>query len=103
MAKQALSVTLSEENVLWLKARAAARNGRGVSELVDGLVTEARRSAPADTVRSVAGTIDIADEDPSLESADDAVRTLFDHSLSRPFAVTERSPEYGARKRKRGG
>jgi len=102
MPKKAVSVTLGDENVLWLKARAAARNGRGVSEILDELVTAARASAPAGAVRSVVGTIDIAADDPGLDGADAYVRTTFDRSVARPFAVREHLPVSGGRRRKRG-
>ena len=95
MAKQAISVTLGADNVTWLKGRAAAGGLRGVSELLDQLVTQARASGPVGTVRSVFGTLDIDSTDPLLERADEAVRSLFEISLNRPFLVKERGAKYG--------
>ena len=95
MAKQALSVTLDVNNVTWLKGRVAAGGLRGVSELLDRLVTQARASGPAGTVRSVVGTVDIDSTDPLLERADGAVRSLFEMSLDRPLLVKERGAKYG--------
>ncbi|HEX5000614.1 MAG TPA: hypothetical protein VFY29_20490 [Terriglobia bacterium] len=47
-----------------------------MSELLDRLIEAARKQGSAHT-RSVAGTIDIDDRDPHLDSADDAIRELF--------------------------
>ncbi len=102
MSKKAISVTLDEVNVLWLKARVTARNGRGVSEILDELVTTARAGSPSGTTRSVVGTIDIASDDPGLERADAHVRVLFDRSVARPFVVREDAPAYGRKRKKRG-
>jgi hypothetical protein len=89
MAKQAVSLTLDETNLLWLKARG---HGRGnLSAAVDDLISAARAGglgAPA-AVRSVVGTIDLAADDPRLERADSAVRDLFAASLARPLRVSE--------------
>jgi len=95
MAKRALSVTLDMDNVTWLKGRAAAGRLRGVSELLDQLVTQARASGPAGTVRSVVGTLDIDSTDPLLDRADQAVRSLFEMSLNRPLLLKERAAKYG--------
>jgi hypothetical protein len=104
MAKQAISVTLDEDNVTWLKGRAGAAGLRSVSELLDRLVAAARQSGRVGPSRSVVGTIDIDPNDPLLERADEAVRHLFDASLGRPLIVKETSPASGPRrasKRKR--
>jgi hypothetical protein len=89
MTKRAISVTLQSDNVTWLKARAGAVGARSVSDLLDRLVSDARRSTPGAAVRSVVGTIDIAESDPLLTGADDVLRTLFDVSLTRPTLVKE--------------
>jgi len=105
MGKRAISVTLETDNLVWLKARAGATGVRSVSELIDRLVTQARRAGTAGPVRSVVGTIDIDASDPSLEQADSAVRAIFDASLRRPMVVREVSPPYGpapSRKKPRG-
>ena len=89
MSKRAISVTLHSDNLTWLKARAGAIGVRSVSELLDQLVAEARRTTPRGAVRSVVGTIDIDASDPLLEDADDVLRTLFDTSLKRPTLVKD--------------
>ena len=96
MGKQAISVTLDTDNLVWLKARVGATGVRSVSELIDQLVAEARTAGPAGPVRSVVGTIDIDAGDPLLEQADSAVRALFDISVRRPMMVKESTPTYGA-------
>ena len=89
MSKKAVSLTLDEANLLWLKGRG---HGHGnLSAAVDDLITAARAGrlgAPA-AVRSVAGTIDIAADDPNLERADRTIRDLFAASLARPLRVSE--------------
>jgi hypothetical protein len=90
MPKTPLSVTLDDGNLLWLKGRATGRKKRSLSEALDEVLTEARRGgAGADVARSVVGTVDIAGDDPFLERADAAVRSLLDESLSRPILVRE--------------
>jgi hypothetical protein len=74
--KQPISVTLTPENITWLKSRAQAERLRSMSELLDRLVEAARKQGVAHA-RSVAGTIEIDDMDPHLDSADEAVRRMF--------------------------
>ena len=100
MSKQAISVTLDADNVMWLKGRAGATGVRSVSELLDRLVTAARQSGDTGPSRSVVGTIDIDSSDPLLEKADEAVRYMFESSLGRPLVVKESMPEYGAARRR---
>ena len=101
MAKQAISVTLEADNLMWLKGRASAAGVRSVSELLDQIVSSARSPGQVGPSRSVVGTIDVAAGDPWLEGADDAVREMFEASLRRPLMVKESSPAYGpAGKRK---
>jgi hypothetical protein len=102
MAKHAISVTLEADNLTWLKGRASAAGLRSVSELLDQLVSAARSSGQVGPSRSVAGTIDVAADDPWLEGADDAVRGMFEASLRRPFMVKEGTPVYGAAGKKKG-
>ncbi len=105
MSKKAISVTLDVENVTWLKGRAGGARLRGVSELLNRIVSAARASG-AGPARSVVGTIDIDASDPWLEKADAAVRAMFETSLRRPMAVRETPPGSGGRRRarrKRGG
>jgi len=99
-----MSVTLDQDNVLWLKAQAAGSVKGTVSDVLDRLVTHARadgRSEPG-AIRSVAGTIDLPREDPGLEQADAYVRTMFDRSLRRPMLVKERSPRAAGKPSRRG-
>ena len=91
MAKKPVSVTLEDDNLLWLRGRAVAGRHRSLSDLLDSLVTEARlagssRDAPS---RSVVGTVDIADDDPDLAGADEAIGALYARSLGRPILVRE--------------
>jgi hypothetical protein len=97
MARQAISVTLNPENLTWLRARVGAGGGRSVSDLLDQMVTEARKSGGAGAARSVVGTIEIDQSDPLLESADGLVRAVFERSASRPIAVRERRRSYRVR------
>lgn len=103
MPKRGISVTLRDENLLWLKSRTLATKGRSLSETLDELVTAARtsRNVPAAAVRSVVGTADIAADDPNLERADDYVREVVTGSLARPFIVKEDQPAYGSSRSKR--
>jgi hypothetical protein len=102
MPKKALSVTLDEANVLWLRGRARMSPGNNVSEELDRLITKARlgRVAPSGRPHSVAGTVDLLD-DPLLLKADDAVRAWFAESLSRPFGLNEDAPGMTSKARKR--
>jgi hypothetical protein len=104
MPKKAVSLTLDEANVLWLKGR--AYDGGNLSAAVDDLITAARAGRlPA--VRNVVGTIDIAADDPRLERADREMRVAIAASLSRPLGVSQPRTPYeparpGKRSRRRG-
>ena len=100
--KRAISVTLAEDNLLWLKGQAGASASGSVSGVVDRLIREARAAGRTDAaaVRSVVGSVDLPRDDEDLAEADAYVRTVFDRSLARPMAVRERPP---ARKTKRRG
>src|SRR5262245_37726703 len=94
MPKKAVSLTLDEANLLWLKGRGYGHGN--LSAAVDDLITAARSGrlgAPASS-RSVVGTIDLAADDPQLERADRHVRDLFAASLARPLRVSETSAPY---------
>jgi hypothetical protein len=100
MPKRAISLTLDEANLLWLRGRGYGRGN--LSAAVDGLISEARAGrlgGPA-PVRKVIGTIDLAADDPHLDGADAAVRDLFARSLSRPMQVRERSAAARSARRK---
>jgi hypothetical protein len=101
MPKKAVSVTLDEANVLWLKGRARLSGGN-VSDALDKLITSARtpRGGVAAT-SSVMGMVDLSD-DPLLEQADAAVRAWFDDYLAKPLEVHEDPPKAARAKKKRG-
>ena len=97
-----MSLTIGEDNLLWLKGRAGHKDGN-LSAAVDQLITDARAgrvgsSAPA---RSVVGTIHLAADNPELQGADDVMRELFAASVARPSIARESSPPYGASARRR--
>ena len=58
-------------------------------ELLDQLVTDARKQGRIGPSRSVISTIDIDTTDPLLDRADEALQALFEGSLGRPLAVAE--------------
>jgi hypothetical protein len=98
--RKAISITLGEDNLLWLRGQAARSAKGSVSEVVDRIVSEARAAGRTDsgTVRSVVGTVDLPDDDPDLAGADAYVRSLFAASARQPMLVRERA----ARRRERG-
>jgi hypothetical protein len=100
MNKQAISITLSPENLLWLRARTIATKARSLSEAMDRLIAEARaaRDSVAPEARSVVGMVRIPEDDPDLRKADAEIRRLFDESL---FRRTSGDPSRAPRKRKR--
>lgn len=102
--RKAISVTLSHDNLLWLRGQAAKATGGNVSEMLDRIVGEARGAGWVDPagVRSVAGSIDLPEDDPDLQQADAYVRGLFAASAAQPILVRERSPRGRAGKRARG-
>jgi len=105
MPKRAVSLTLDEGNLLWLKGLTERSGARSVSETVDRLIASAREGGVASTAaaQSVVGTIDIAAADPNLEQADAAMQELFARSLSRPFLVKEeRASSRSSRRPRRG-
>lgn len=87
--RKAISVTLAEDNLLWLRGQAARTSKGSVSEVLDRIVGEARAGGRTDpsAVRSVVGTIDLPDDDPDLAQADADVRSLFAASARRPILV----------------
>ena len=94
MPKKAVSVTLDEANLLWLKGR--DYGGGNLSAALDDLITAARAGrlgSPA-VVRSVVGTIDLAADDPRLDRADRAMGDLFAASLARPRRVSDARVAY---------
>ena len=102
--RKAISVTLSEDNLLWLRGQ-AARTARGsVSEMLDRIVSDARLAGRIDpaAMRSVVHTIDLPDDDPGLEGADAYIRSMFAASAQQPMVVRERAMTARAKKARRG-
>ena len=102
--RKAISVTLTADNVVWLRAQASASARGSLSEVLDRLVTDARAAGRTElaAVRSVVGTIDLPDDDEGLDGADTYVRGLFDKSTRRPMLVRERAPRSSGRSSRRG-
>jgi hypothetical protein len=102
MTKKAISLTLDQDNLIWLKGRARVVAGGSLSEAVDQLIDEARagRLGTAEPSRSVVGTIDLPDDDVLLQGAEE-VRGLFRTSLARPFTLHEERPAFRISKRTR--
>ena len=99
--RKAISVTLDEVNVLWLRGQAVATAKGSLSDVLDRIVSEARTAGRASSaVRSVRNTIDLPDDDPNLEQADAYVRALFEASVRRPVLVKEAAARYGAARKK---
>ncbi len=76
MKKQAISVTLQRENLLWLRSQVAVTGSRSVSQMLDQLVSEARQAEKI-ARRSVVGTVSLDPLDPDLNQADAVVKALF--------------------------
>lgn len=97
--KKAVSLTLDETNLLWLKGRARVLAGGSLSEAVDQLIDEARagKLGADEAPRSVVGTIDVPDDRVLLQAAEE-LRGLFDLSLARPIMVHEDRPGFSGRK-----
>ena len=102
--RKAISITLSAENLLWLRGQAARTAKGSVSEVLDDIVRQARSSGAAtpESVKSVAGTIDLPDDDPDLEEADAYIRSVFAASARQPMVVREKTKPYGPSKGRRG-
>jgi hypothetical protein len=98
--RKAISVTIDEDNLLWLKAQAAATSKGSVSDVLDRLVRDARLEGRTESIRSVVGTVDLPHGD--LDRADAYVRSMFDRSLGRPMLVKERPPAASRAGRARG-
>ena len=102
--RKAISITLSEDNLLWLRGQ-AARTARGsVSDVLDRLVGDARVSGRIDpaAVRSIVGTVDLPDDDPGLEQANEYIRSLFAASAQQPMLVREKARRPAAKRVRHG-
>jgi len=89
MSKQSISITLSSDNLLWLRGRAKASGARSVSEALDQLISNARNGGQDRPHRSVAGTAVINESDPDLLKADADLRSLVRRSLNQ-FSATRK-------------
>lgn len=85
MSKQAVSVTLRLDNLLWLKTHVKATGGRSLSEALDEIITEARTGIGASTaaVRSVVGNARIPRSEEALSEAGAQVAVQFRRSADR--------------------
>ena len=81
MSKVAISVTLAEDNLLWLKARTRRQGKRSISAVLDDVVREARKTSGE--VTSVVGWVTFPQGEDGLEQGDEEIRDLFERSLSR--------------------
>jgi hypothetical protein len=102
MPKRAVSITLDEGNLLWLKGRARVLAGGSLSEAVDQLIEEAREGllGGAQPRRSVVGTIDLPD-DNVLAAANTELRDLFTASLDRTVRDSPARPATAKTARKK--
>jgi hypothetical protein len=101
--KKAVSITLDQANVLWLKGQAAATPGGTVSAVIDRILTDARLAGrSAAPHRSIVNSIDLPGDDPDLSRADAYIGSLVTASLRRPLLVKETRAPYKARGRRRG-
>lgn len=107
MSRKAVSVTLDEMNLTWLRGRARVISKGNLSEALDRLLTDARTGGRRTAVRSAVGLTTLPPDDPDLAKVKAAVRQLFEESLSRPLLVREDDGPYGAQptqtRRKRAG
>jgi hypothetical protein len=87
--RKAISVTLSRDNLLWLRGQAGRTPRGSVSEVLDALIAEARLSGhtAAAAVRSVVGSADLPADDPDLREADAYIRSAFAQSAAQPYLV----------------
>lgn len=99
--RKAISVTLSRDNLLWLKGQAGRTSRGSVSEVLDALVADARqagRTVP-EAVRSVVGAVTLPEDDPDLLGADAYIRGLYAASAQQPLLVREKAGAYGRSRR----
>jgi hypothetical protein len=102
--RKAISITLQEDNLLWLRGQAAQTSRASVSEVLDRIVSQARTAGwvEAGAIRSVVGSIDLPDDDPDLAGADAHIRTMFAASVQRPMVLREPSARVRTGKQTRG-
>jgi hypothetical protein len=100
MPKRAISPTLDEESLTWVRGQALAGRPSG-SEMVDRILREARaggRGALA-AVRSILGTVRLSSEDPDLLAADEAARAEFIRSLGQRVTTARPARTVGGARR----
>jgi hypothetical protein len=83
MSKQSISITLSSENLLWLRGKAKASGARSISEALNQIISNARTGGNEHLHRSIVSTIVINESDPDLLKADADIRSLFRRSLNK--------------------
>lgn len=105
MRKRPISVTLREDHLVWLRGQSRAARHRSVSETLDRLIAEARAAGrhPDSPIRSVRGTIQILNEDPSLLRADAVVRALFGRAARSHPGPADRRARSAREPQRRGG
>jgi hypothetical protein len=103
--RRPISVTLDEENLLWLRAVAVASAQGNLSRALDRILREARLARRADVGggRSVQGTIGPVPDDSELEKAAEEIRAMFESSASRALVARERPPVAARRAARRRG
>ena len=100
MGRRAVSVTLDDSNLLWLRGRARVTSEGNLSKALDRLITDARTGGgQAKPVRSAVGLVTLPADDPDLSKGKAAVRALFEESLSRPLYAPRRKKAPKARRR----
>lgn len=100
--KQAVSVTLSPENLLWLEALARRSRRKSLSETLDAILDGVRGRDATGPV-SHAGMVVIDPSDPDLRGADAALRRLVSESWGGTSVALDGAPpsrRRGARKRR---
>lgn len=98
MNKQAISVTLSPDNLVWLEALARRSRRRSLSETLDAILDGVRgRSTPETT--SFQGMISIDPGDPELATADAALARVFG-AWTGASVISDRPPVRRKRARK---
>ena len=102
--RKAISITLSDGNLLWLKGQAGRSAKGSVSDVLDRMVSDARAAGRAEpeAVRSVVGTVDLPDDDPDLATADTYIRSLFAASAQQPVVVRDTKATFRPKKASRG-
>jgi len=85
MSRKAITLELESANLLWLEDQAATSGRQTLSEVINEILAKLRgsRADKPSSVESIREMIEISDDDPNLEGADEALRALFAESLGR--------------------